>query len=135
MGGHPLGGGAEMNQRKTSARYYLFEDMLWETASFAHLRRQRSMHELQLVAGLVWARERGKGKCPVIRAKPRNDASYYCDGVIHLARKHRSVGGLLHEMAHALGPNDKLTHGPAFRRRCFRLYRMYGDWSGNVEFL
>jgi hypothetical protein len=123
-----------MNQRKTSTRYYLFEDMLWETPAFAHLRQRQSMHNLQLLAGLVWARECGKGKCPVIRSKPKNDYSYHCDHTIHLARKHRSIGGLLHEMAHALGANDKLTHGPAFRKRCFHLYKTYGEWSGNVDF-
>jgi hypothetical protein len=123
-----------MNQRKVSTRYYLFEDMLWETSGFASLKKFRPMAELQLLAGLVWAREKGRGKCPIIRAKLRNDYSYHCDGVIHLARKHRSVGGLLHEMAHALGPNDKLTHGPTFRRRCFRLYKTYGEWNGSVDF-
>lgn len=122
-----------MNQRKTSARYYLFEDLLWETPGFAHLRQRRSIHDLQLLAGLVWAREGGRGKCPVVRSKARNDVSYYCDGTIHLIRKHRSIGGLLHELAHALGPNDKLTHGPAFRERCIRLYKLYGEWSGNVD--
>lgn len=123
-----------MNQRKTSTRYYLFEDVLWEVPSFAQLRQRRSIAQLQLLAGLVWAREKGKGKCPLVRPKIRNDASYYCDGVIHLVPKHRSVGGLLHEMAHALGPRDRLTHGPAFRRRCFRLYKTYGDWNGEVDF-
>ena len=123
-----------MNQRKASARYYLFEDLLWETPSFAHLRKRRALSDLQLLAGLVWARERGKGKCPLVRGKETNDYSYYCDGVIHLARKHRSIGGLLHEMAHAMGHTDKLTHGPAFRKRCFRLYKAYGEWSGQVEF-
>lgn len=123
-----------MNQRKASTRYYLFEDVLWETPAFANLRRCQPMGDLQLLAGLVWAREKGRGKCPVVRGKARNDYSYHCGGVIALARKHRSIGGLLHELAHALGPNDKLTHGPAFRKRCFRLYRTYGEWSGNVDF-
>jgi hypothetical protein len=123
-----------MNQRQVSARYYLFEDVIWETPSFEPLRRKRPISDLQLLAGLVWARENGKGKCPLVRAKLKNDYSYHCGDVIHLARKHRSIGGLLHEMAHALGPNDKLTHGPAFRRRCLRLYKTYGEWSGNVDF-
>jgi hypothetical protein len=55
-------------------------------------------------------------------------------GVIHLTRQHQNIGGLLHELAHALGHRDKLTHGPAFRRRCIRLYRTYGDWDGVVAF-
>lgn len=123
-----------MNQRKTSARYYLFENLLETTAGFAHLRQRRSIPDLQLFAGLVWAREGGKaGKCPLVRPKVRNDYSYLCDGIIHLASKHRNIGGLLHELAHALGANDKLTHGPAFRERCIRLYKVYGDWSGEVD--
>lgn len=123
-----------MNQRKVSTRYYLFEDVLWESKSFAHVKRCRPIGELQLLAGLVWARERGKGKCPVVLPKERNDGSWYCDGIIKLARKHRSVGGLLHEIAHALGHNDKFAHGPAFRKRCMRLYKTYGDWDGQVDF-
>ncbi len=123
-----------MNQRKASARYYLFEDLLWETPAFAGLRACRPMEELQFLATLVWLREaRGGTSCPLVLPKRRNDYSYYCDGTIHLARKHRSVGGVLHELAHALGSRDKLTHGPAFRKRCFHLYKTYGDWNGNVE--
>jgi hypothetical protein len=120
-------------QRKMSARYYLFEDVLWEAPSFTHLRKRQSIPNLQLLAGLVWAREGGIGTCPVVRSKGKNDYSYFMDRTIHLARKHRSLGGLLHEIAHALGPNDKLAHGPAFRRRCIRLYKVYGEWSGDVD--
>lgn len=123
-----------MNQRKVSARYYLFEDLLWEAPSFVTLKRCCSIHSLQLLAGLVWAREGGNGNCPIVRSKARNDYSYHCGGTIHLARRHRCVGGLLHEIAHALGPNDKLTHGPAFRKRCIHLYKVYGEWSGDVDF-
>ena len=122
-----------MNQRKTSARYYLFEDLLWETQGFTGLRKRRSMADLQTLAQAVWAREKGRGKCPVVCPKETNDYSYYMDRKIHLARKHRNVGGLLHELAHALGPFDKLTHGPAFRKRCIRLYRDYGKWDGKVD--
>jgi hypothetical protein len=122
-----------VNQRKTSTRYYLFEDMLWEMPGFAHLKRRRALAELQLMAGLVWAREGSEAPCPTIRRKRKNDGSYYTDGRIFLAPKHQSAGGLLHELAHALGHRDKLTHGPAFRERCMRLYKMYGDWSGEVE--
>lgn len=123
-----------MDQSKTSERYYLFEDVLWETESFANLRRIQPLHDLQLLAGLVWAREKARGQCPVVRPRRRNDYSYHCDGTIHLAPKHRCLGGLLHEMSHALGSRDKLTHGPAFRRRCIHLYKTYGEWSGEVDF-
>ncbi len=122
-----------MNQRKASARFYLFEDVLWETGEFSHLRRRRSITDLQLLAGLVWKAEKGRGECPLIRSKQTNDYSYFLDRTIHLARKHKSIGGLLHEMAHALGPFDKLAHGPAFRKRCFHLYKTYGEWSGKVD--
>ena len=125
-----------MNQRKTSRRYYLFEDLLWLTSEFAHLRKRRPMAELQLLAGLVWAREGGKGPPPVVRTRDVKDHSWYipADHTILLARIHRNVGALLHEMAHALGPRDRYTHGPAFRKRCIRLFKTYGDWSGNVDF-
>lgn len=122
-----------MNQRKASARYYLFEDLVWTTPGFAPLRQRRSIHDLQLLAGLVWARERGRGKCPLVRPKTRNDTSYFLEGTIHLVPKHRNAGALLHEMAHALGSRDKLDHGPAFRNRCIRLYKTYGDWSGEID--
>lgn len=121
-----------MNQRKASARYYLFEDVLWETPGFARVKQIRPIAELQVLAALVWARE-GKGACPEVRARDHKDHSYYeYGGHIYLARAHRSIGGVLHELAHALGPNDKLTHGPAFRARCMRLYEMYGDWNGRI---
>lgn len=122
-----------MNQQKTSARYYLFEDLVWSTPGFAHLRRRRSIYDLQLLAGLVWAREKGKGLCPLVRPRDSKDWSYFCDGTIHLARDHRGIGGLLHELAHALGRNDKLMHGPAFRKRCIHLYKTYGEWSGAID--
>lgn len=122
-----------MNQRKVSARYYLFEDMLWELPSFAHLRQRRPMADLHLLLGVVWAREGAARTAPTLKARARNDTSYYCDGAIHLAPKHQSVGGLLHELAHALGHRDKLAHGPAFRERCMRLYKVYGDWDGAVD--
>jgi hypothetical protein len=130
-----------VNQRKASARYYLFEDVLWEAQSFAPLRQQRPIAELTLLAGLVWAKENGKGPCPTVRAIGKAPSSDYTSsgkrgvaGVIRLASKHQSLGGLLHELAHALGHNDKLTHGPAFRQRANRLYKVYGGWNGVIAF-
>lgn len=126
-----------MNQRKVSARYYLFEDVLWEVPSFAGLKRQVPIGDLQLYAGYVWARESGPGSCPVVKPRrAKNDTSYFLHGnpgSIHLIAKHQNLGGLLHELAHGLGPNDKLSHGPAFRRRCMRLYQEYGGWDGRVS--
>lgn len=129
-----------MNQRKTSARFYLFESLLEETKGFAHLKKRRSIADLQLLAGIVWACEKGKRRapCPIIRPQPKGlnkekDTSYYCDGVIGLLPKHRNISTLLHEMAHALGTKDKLTHGPAFRDRVTYLYKFYGEWDGVVS--
>lgn len=130
-----------MNQRKVSGRYYLFEDVLWEAESFAPLRVKKPIAELEMLACLVWAKEGGKGPCPIVRSIGKAPASDYTSsgqrgvaGVIRLASKHQSLGGLLHELAHALGHNDKLTHGPAFRTRAMRLYKTYGGWSGEIAF-
>jgi hypothetical protein len=124
-----------VNQSRVSSRFYLFEEVLEETPGFAGLRKRRSMAELQTLAALVWEAERGRGKCPLVKGRAKNDYSEYNHNtrVVALASKHRNAGGLLHEIAHALGFNDKLTHGPAFRRRCLRLYKTYGDWSGVVD--
>lgn len=130
-----------MNQRKVSARYYLFEDVLWEADSFAPLRVKKPIAELETLAALVWAAECGRGPCPTIRGIGKAPASDYTwsgergvPGVIRLASHHQSLGGLLHELAHALGHNDKLTHGPAFRKRAMHLYKTYGGWSGFLAF-
>lgn len=130
-----------MNQRKASAHYYLLEDILWDGPGGARLKKRRPMAELQLLAGLVWASERGRGPCPIVRARAKNDYSEYRyptkrgkPGVIDLTTEHRCIGGLLHEMAHALGVYDKLEHGPAFRTRAIRLYRDFGGWNGEIDF-
>lgn len=130
-----------MNQRKVSGRYYLFEDLLWEAVSFAPLRKKKAMGELQLLAGLVWAKEDGPGPCPLVIGIGKAPASTFTfsgkrgvAGVVRLASHHQGLGGLLHELAHALGTHDKLTHGPAFRNRVMRLYKVYGGWSGEVAF-
>lgn len=124
------------NEQTTSARYYLFEELLYETSSFTLLKQTRSVHDLQLLAGLVWAREGGKGPCPLVlpRRSKKDDYSYFKDGKILLASHHHTFASLLHELAHALGSSDKLTHGPAFRRRCIHLYKTYGEWNGEVDF-
>ena len=123
-----------MNQRKVSARYYLFEEVVEQTPGFANLRKRMPIGRLQLLAGLVWARESGRGPCPPIIPLKRNGKySYFLNGKIRLLPKHRNIGSVLHELAHALGTRDKLTHGPAFRERCIRLYREYGEWSGEID--
>jgi len=125
-----------MDQRKVSAHYYLLEDLLLEAPCCAALKQPRPLHELQMLAGLVWAREGGKRECPVVRSqRPSRDYSEYCyeRRDIRLLREHYNLAGVLHELAHALGTHDKLTHGPAFRKRCLRLYKTYGGWSGEID--
>jgi hypothetical protein len=118
---------------KTTARFYAFEETIETLPAFAGLRARRSIADLQLAAGCVWAGEGGKGDCPSVR--PRGgERSYYVSAtrMIELIPKHRNLASLLHELAHALGTRDKLDHGPAFRKRCIRLYREYGGWDGEV---
>lgn len=129
-----------MNQSKVSARYYLFEEVLEETPGFAHLKKRTSLKALQLLAALVWEREGGHGECPLVKRRNADDYSAFevvpgsgKPGVIHLTRRHQNAGGLLHELAHALGPHDKYTHGPAFRKRCIHLYKVYGGWTGEID--
>jgi hypothetical protein len=130
-------GDAAVNQRKVTARFYAFEDHVWKAPSFVPLKKRASMDDLIALTALVWKAEKGRGAPPSVQGrKAGTKYSHYIyeDHAIHLAPKHQHLGGLLHELAHALGPNDKLTHGPAFRRRCLHLYRTYGGWSGMVDF-
>lgn len=121
-----------MNQRKATADFYGFENTMRSMSAFAELRRRRSLAQLQLCAGYVWAREGGRGKCPIVRTIYSVDRSYFQAGVIYLLPVDWTVEVLLHEIAHALGTRDKLTHGPAFQRRCLHLYKTYGEWDGRV---
>lgn len=129
-----------MNQSKASARYYMFEEMLEETPGFAHMKKRAPMANLQMLAAVVWANEGGRGKCPAIKTRRQNDYSHYeyvpgsgKTGTVFLTRKHQNLCGLLHELAHALGHRDKLTHGPKFRARCMHLYKLYGGWTGEID--
>lgn len=131
-----------MSQRKTSQRYWHFEEVLSETPSFAPLRiGPMSIFCLQLYADLIWKHERGVGPPPIVKARRKNDESLYVSPKragdppeLRLCPSDRTLWGLLHEIAHALGPQDKLDHGSSFRRRCIRLYKFYGGWSGEVDF-
>lgn len=122
-------------QRRESVRYFGFEDIIEKLPSFAELRRLRPVKELQDVALNVWHSEGGSGECFRVVAVPNGKYSWchYTKRTIELVPKHRNVGSVLHELAHALTMRDKLAHGPAFRRRCIRLYKVYGGWSGEVE--
>lgn len=125
-----------MNQATATSHFVGFEEVLWSAESFAHLRRRWRTGDLQLLAGFVWARERGSGPCPAVLPIPDAKCSWWVADKreVRLVPAHRSPGGLLHELAHALGNHDKLDHGPAFRKRCIRLYKLYGDWSGEIAF-
>lgn len=123
-----------MNQRRVTAAFYAFEEGLWNAPSFAPLKKRVALTDLQALAALVWKAEGGRGSPPTVHHRKGVTQYVYADQEIHLDPQHQNLGGLLHELAHALGPNDKLTHGPAFRRRCLHLYRTYGGWSGMVDF-
>jgi hypothetical protein len=74
-----------MNQRKVSARYHLFEDLIWELPGFAALKRTVPIDNLQLYAGYVWAREGAKAPCPVVKARrPTNDSLVSTYGCCYL---------------------------------------------------
>lgn len=128
--------------RRISERFWHFEEVLSESPGFAVLKSgPLSLFCLQLYADLIWKHERGVGPPPVVKGRRQNNESVYTSpkrpgepATIQLCPSDRTLWGLLHEIAHALGPQDKLDHGPAFRRRCIRLYKFYGGWSGQVDF-
>lgn len=94
----------------------------------------RSMAQLQRLAGYVWRAERLTAPAPRVVAgqgiwhEAHTCQSYYWStgNVIVLARHQRTAAVLLHELAHAMGARDKLHHGPAFTRRVLYLYARYG---------
>ena len=58
--------------------------------------------------------------------------SFACGGRIVLARQHRRLDVLLHELAHVMGSNRELDHGPTFRTRFFSLLEKYGGLDGDL---
>jgi hypothetical protein len=93
----------------------------------------RPIEELRKLADRVWAAEAPAGRHkPMISAAPgvkmNGRFTSYCEGfkTIVLARHHRNVLVLLHELTHALGP---CLHGPKFIRRYFPLLAKYGGYN------
>lgn len=122
-------------EAKVTLTFYLFEKTLEALPNFKHLCKKRKILELQVLADLVWLAENGRGAVPVVSAASGPKSHFWHEErKITLIPKHRNAAGVLHEMAHALGVRDKQAHGPAFRTRCLRLYRDYGDWDGTVDF-
>lgn len=121
-----------MSQAHASRRAYAFNRGLLELSPY--LREDRPIAHLRSLSTVVWRREaRLKHAAPKIVAGAGWDlgpkwglTSYSQKGLIVLTRDQRNIGVLLHELAHALGPHDKLTHGPAFIERLVRLLHLYG---------
>ena len=93
---------------------------------------ERSMGFLRKIAIRVW-RTHGNGKrMPAItagRGTPHGHSlASYCIGftVIVLARHHRTILVLLHELTHALGP---CQHGPRFVKTYFPLLQKYAGYN------
>jgi hypothetical protein len=104
----------------------------------AALRRDRPIGELRELARRIWREEGTSIPFPNIVCGRGWELEYWklCSYVealvparIVLSRDMRSVLVLIHELAHVLGPWDKLDHGPAFQARNFHLLSRYGGAS------
>ena len=94
------------------------------------------MEYLRRLARRVWDSEAPPGrKFPTIRAGTGTPHcgtfASYCVGFtyVELARHHRTVLVLLHELTHALGP---CVHGPKFVRLYFYLLKKYARFSEDL---
>ena len=94
---------------------------------------ERSMGYLRRLAQRIWKKEAPKGRrFPEIRAgrgcPSSTTLTSYCLGFteIELARHHRNVLVLIHELTHALGP---CVHGPRFVSLYFRLLHRYAGYN------
>lgn len=97
--------------------------------------RSLSMEELREFAMKVWEKEARPGRrFPTITATRGlpylGKLCSYCQGytIIKLARHHRNLLVLLHELTHALGPS---THGEQFVKRYFPLLWKYAGYDQN----
>jgi hypothetical protein len=124
-----------MPTARATFRFYTFQRNL-PKVRHPPLFAPRRIGYLRSLANRVWAAEGRKGLPPLVVAG--RGLSIGCDvrtwfvSYAHfdrrvgryrivLARQQRNVEVLLHELAHALGGNDKDCHGEAFTRRNFRL--------------
>ena len=106
------------------ARALRFNNFAYEDRPMAYLKR---------LARKIWAKEAPKGRrFPEIRAgrgcPSRTTLTSYCLGFteIELARHHRNILVLIHELTHALGP---CIHGPRFVSLYFRLLHKYAGYN------
>ena len=107
-----------------------------EAAALGHNKfawQDRPMNYLRGLAQRIWKTEAPKGRrFPAIRAgrgcPSGRYLTSYCLGFteIELARHHRNVLVLIHELTHALGP---CIHGRAFVRLYFRLLHKYAGYN------
>lgn len=95
------------------------------------------MRELQLFSGFIWQAEQQRRPQPTVVAVRGWEiagngwglTSYFemKTNRICMTRDNRNLIVLLHELAHALGPHDKLDHGPAYIARQLHLLELYGE--------
>lgn len=119
------------NRRAADTRWlYRLED---ETFRFnRHATADRPIGSLRRLAARVWRAEAPGRRMPEVVASHGlrwgGRLTSFCEGFsrIELARHHRSVLVLLHELTHALGP---CVHGPRFVRLYFRLLHQYAGYS------
>ena len=104
--------------------------------------RRRPIEELRAIARKIWKVEGSKRKLPNIYAtnglwdakapwdnrKQKGKWTSFCLGYSHieLARHHRTLLVLIHELTHALGP---CIHGPRFVSLYFRLLHKYAGYN------
>lgn len=94
--------------------------------------QDRSIDFLRDFAEKVWKKESRGRRMPVIKAtnglKYGGTLTSFCLGFTHieLARHHRNVLVLLHELTHAMGP---CLHGPKFIKVYFPLLWKYGGFN------
>lgn len=125
-------------QRRATARRAAQTRWLYraEDTVFRHNRHavaERPVAALRRLAVRVWREQARAGRAvPSVTASAgcRSGGRFtsYCLGFseIVLARHHRNLLVLLHELTHALGP---CTHGPKFVRLYFRLLQRYGGYN------
>lgn len=123
-----------MNASAWGRRIYRWELTHLRVSDTPYLGWERSIDELRAMTARIWRHE-----APAATPMPAVVAGRGCIGSssllsfyepnqhrIVLCRQQRNFGVLLHEIAHALGPRDRISHGPAFIDRVLGLYVQYG---------
>lgn len=122
---------AKTRRARETRWLYQAERTLLKGNARAH--EDRPIEYLRRLARRVWRAEAPQGrKMPTVKAargmKYGGSLTSFCYGFteIELARHHRSVLVLLHELTHALGP---CVHGPKFVRLYFHLLHRYAGYN------